>query len=233
MLYLSMDCERIQGAYGLKGPISVEQSEQSIKNFASLVQELNVHAEFFVTPAAAFMHKELFKDLKAIGHTISLHIHVPSFRDWYCGQKIELANLSYEKQKKVILAAIEDFATALDMFPEGFRPGMGSANQNTFEILTAAGIKRGSMTIPGYTNQKYKVDWSGWPQIPHKVKTANGDFHNQPLTGNLWIDNNKICHELPYWLESKNDSNYLPIYTHNWVSFEKESFPSSIIKLAK
>lgn len=230
MLYLSMDCERITDGSGLKGPASWEQSANSIKGFAKVVEEIGHHVEFFVTPTTAEAHKELFIDFKDRNHTISLHLHVPTFRDWYNGQKIELGNLSREKQKRIITCAIDDFTSALDLFPEGFRPGMASANHDTFEILTELGIKRGSVTIPNYVNKKYKTDWTGWSELPHDIETANGLFHNLPLTGNLWIDNDKISPNLLPLLEKAVNDSYLPIYTHNWVEFNKTSFQTKLLK---
>lgn len=217
-----MDCERIATEAGPKGPKTFAESENSIKSFAEAVENFGQTAEFFITPATAELHRALFLKLKEKGHRLSLHLHLPTYKNWYSGQKIELANLSYEKQKKVLTSAISDFKQTFGFLPEGFRPGMASANQDTTEILTELGINRGSLSIPDYVNPKYKIDWSDYPTTPHNITTKHGTLHNFPLTNNLWIDNNKSSSKLIKSIENYQDSpenSYLPIYTHNWVDF--------------
>lgn len=222
-VYLSMDCERVwEKEIGMKGPASIIESAMSILDFAKLAESHNQIVEFFITPQSAELHAPIFQDLATKGHILSLHLHLPSYKEEFFGQKIELGNLSAEKQFQILKSAVNDFENFLEQKPCGFRPGMGSANAETFEILTKLGIHSGSVTIPDLVEKRYKTDWTNWSKEPHTVKTEDGDFHNKPLTGNLWIDNIKRSENLPD--VNLKTANYLPIYTHNWVDFSENSF---------
>ncbi len=222
-IYLSMDCERIwEKEIGMKGPASLIESALSILNFAKLAESHNQRVEFFITPQSAEVHAPIFIDLAKKGHILSLHLHLPSYKEEFFGQKIELGNLSADKQYNYIKSAIEDFEKCLGVKPHGFRPGMGSASAETFEVLTKLGINHGSITIPDLVEKRYKTDWTDWPQEPHTVKTENGDFHNKPLTDNLWIDTAKRSENLPK--VNLKTATYLPIYSHNWVDFSEDTF---------
>ncbi|MGL4854440.1 MAG: hypothetical protein ACRC37_04225, partial [Lentisphaeria bacterium] len=211
MKYFSIDCESIKNPQIPFGPNCLSQSQNSIQNFINILEQNSFQAELFITPACA---KELHPFLSTFfkHHLLSLHIHLPAFSPKFYGQKIELANLSLKKQQEVLSEAVNIFTDIFGCLPSGFRPGMASANLHTIDILQNLGIFRGSISIPGLINKKYNVDWSKSPSIPHFIE----NFYNLPLTGNLCIDPNKNW-DLPL-------TNYLPVYTHNWVNFAPNSF---------
>ena len=232
MLYLSMDCEALLSKK-FKGPKTLVESENSIRNFAIILDKYEIEGEFFITPEAAKNHSQLFTELGK-KHKLSLHLHLGSHKNGhYFGQKIELGNLSKQKQQSEIKLALDEFTHALNQKPHGFRAGMASANCDTFEVLTKLGIHHGSLTIPNLTSERYKFDWKDWPQIPHTIETAFGPFTNFPLTNDFKIESNNSADLTEKIIASYKALDYASIYTHNWVDFSDSFYLEALLKQVK
>ena len=224
-IYFSMDCERLNGQTCVKGPVTQQESESSIVNFVerlqqfqSLIRSSGPVCELFITPAAAEMHAELFREMIDKGVIVAgLHIHVSSFRKYYNFTKKELSNLPYSEQWQVIQEAIADFTAQLQITPCSFRPGMAAANTETFQALVDLGITKGSCTVPGIKKELYNFDWSSSPKTPHIFEPSG--FFNIPLNNNLWIDNRPNIKLFPLPLSQ----DLIAIYCHNWVNLSEGS----------
>ena len=217
-----MDCEGLQ-TKKIKGPTSLKASAEAIERFAEILEQHDIIGEFFITPEAVRNHATLFKSLNK-KHNLSLHLHLGAYKNGnYFGQGIELANLSKQKQKEVLKTAILEFENTLQLKPFGFRPGMGSANLDTIELLSEFGINHGSLSIPEHQSKKYNYDWIHWSTIPHTIETLTGNFRNLPLTGNLKLENLNKSTLLDQAVENLIKLNYVAVYTHNWVDFSKDT----------
>ncbi len=226
MFCLSMDCEALLSTK-FKGPKSLTDSENSIRDFAQILEQHDIEGEFFITPESAKNHSQLFIELGK-KHKLSLHLHLGSHKNGsYFGQKIELGNLSKQKQERAIRFALDEYKAILDQEPYGFRPGMGSANTDTFEVLTKLGINRGSITIPNHSSDRYQFNWKDWSEVPHTIKTTFGPFINFPITNDFSIESNNPMDFNQRILESYKALKYASIYSHNWVDFSPGTIAAS------
>ncbi len=211
MIYLTLDCESIGSG---KGPLSIDNSSKSISSLVKVCEENALPLELFITPKAAKENRQLLLNLPSFVK-LSLHLHLPVFLPEFEKQKIELANLRYQRQFEILKQAKLIFEETLNQSPIGFRAGMGSANHDTFKALKALEINQGSSTVPGLVNKKFKVDWRNAPTSPYSIETEFGTFKEFPCYPTD-IENIKDFKPL-------QGRDYLTLSSHNFVDFSQQT----------
>ena len=185
----TMDCERITSKSPEGGgPPSWEVSRMAIIGWAKALQSRGFRGTYFITPAAAEVHSDIFARLESKDFELGLHLHPGSFRDltfkWYLG------SYSYEEQREIIELACEDWESAFGWRPETFRAGYTSANDYTFRVLNELGFKQTSTIIPWRNRPKVYAIWVGAYPYPHHVDLSNrlkigqNDPFEVPITAN-------------------------------------------------
>ncbi len=188
-IVFTMDCERIasESPEG-GGPASWRLSERAIRGWAEALEGRGFRGTYFITPAAAERHSDLFARLEGRGFELGLHLHPGSFRDlsfkWYLG------SYDYEEQVELLKLACEDWEEALGWRPRSFRSGFTSANDHTFKVLNELGFRQTSTIIPFRNRPEVYAVWVGAFPYPHHVNLSDrlavgsSDPFEVPVTAN-------------------------------------------------
>ncbi len=178
LILFTMDVELPTTSGEVSGPKSHEEGEISVCNYMKAIGEYGYSPTFFIHPELGEVQGSLFQKLKANGACLGLHLHSTKFfkKRYPC----EMGGLSENEQREILRMAIDLFQENLGFRPEIFRPGVFSANDNTFKVLHDLGFKGGSVSIPGRIWPERCCIWSGSISHPH---FANANLRH--LKGNL------------------------------------------------
>jgi len=179
LILFTMDVELPTTAHGkVSGPKSNKEGEIRIREYTQAIGEYGYSPTFFIHPEQGENQGSFFRKLKANGACLGLHLHSTKFlkKQYSC----ELGGLSEIEQKDTLRMASDLFQEYFGFRPEIFRPGVFSANDSTFKVLSELGFKGGSVSIPGRIWPERCCVWSG--SIPHP-HLANKNFRQ--LEGDL------------------------------------------------
>ena len=184
-LAFTIDCEQLHADYQLvskgEGPRDWDASDQAIRAFAEMVEGHQGRATFYVVPETARHHPELLSALMARGHEVGLHLHPCVFEEPGRYNR-GLARHDRDGQRRLLVNAWNTWRLAVGRNPLTFRPGNFSADDNTFAIAVALGMKHGSMGCPGRLAPVIGAVWTGAPPWPN----IRSGFTEVPLT--TWPD---------------------------------------------
>lgn len=183
-ILLTMDCETAKQevtAHGTRmsasGPWDYEESERSIRGYASVAEAYGFPLTLFAHAEVAVANRELLLDLQSRGHCLGLHLHPYKFAGE--GYLRDLGAYSAQEQREMLSAATEVWAGALGQKPLYFRAGYFSGNDNTFRVLQDLGFRGGSLSNPGRVLPEHCSVWAGASPYPHR---ANLDFRQNDGT---------------------------------------------------
>jgi peptidoglycan/xylan/chitin deacetylase (PgdA/CDA1 family) len=167
------------------GPTDYGASESSIRGFASLCGDLGLTPTLFVHPQVGERHRDLFLALRAEGACLGLHLHPyklnPDYRE-------DLGAYPAETQREILTEAIDRWEAIFDEHPRYVRPGVFSASDATYRVLSDLGFAGGSVSTPGRVKPDAAAVWAGAPLDPHRGHAAfrmlpgDLDFVDVPVT---------------------------------------------------
>ncbi len=150
--------------------------ERAVRGFAAILEEEGWRGTFFVTPEEVVALAGTIQRLAETGHEIALHPH-PEPSGW---PSPYLGTYSSEDQQRIIVGGLDCFERTAGMRPVSCRPGYASANDATFGVLAANGIRQTSASMPGRNMTALASNWAGAPLFPHFAHA-----HNRLLEGSL------------------------------------------------
>ena len=135
---LQVDCEATQ--HSIRDPAL---GRRAILGLAEVLAETGMKATFVVIPTDMRAHSRLYRALAAQGHEIGLHVH-PADQ----GYAEFLGGYGFADQTRIVGEAMDVFAEHMGCRPECFTPGYASANDHTYPVLEALGLRHGLVSIP-------------------------------------------------------------------------------------
>lgn len=193
---VTMDCEPTLATTHptATGPKNFAQSERAITGYYEIAQSYGFPVTYFVHPETIIAQADLFKDLKAKGCCIGLHMHPWKYSQWrYDGKRFlgHYGDLGYDDQIAILSESIALFQSAMGERPTLFRPGTFSANDMTFSALVALGFRGGSVSAPGRVFTEIRSSWTDAVLDPHRPHPAfrqirgTLEFGNMPLSADV------------------------------------------------
>lgn len=193
---VTMDCEpTLETTHPTAtGPRDFAQSERAITGYFEIAQSYGFPITYFVHPETIIAQADLFKDLKAKGCCIGLHMHPWKYSQWRYDSKRFLGHygdLTYDDQIAILAESIALFQSAMGERPTMFRPGTFSANDMTYAALVALGFRGGSVSAPGRVFTEMRSIWTDAELDPHRphpaFRQAKGtlEFGNMPLSADV------------------------------------------------
>lgn len=167
----TIDCESTRAEIG-----DTSLGERAISGFASILEEEGWRGTFFLTPEEVVALPAAVLRLAEKGHEIALHPH-PDASGW---SSPYLGTYSPDHQQRIVEDGIAVFERSIGIRPLSCRPGYASANDATFRVLVANGIRQTSASIPGRRMTTLASNWTGAPLFPHYAHA-----YNRLLTGEL------------------------------------------------
>lgn len=171
---MTMDCEPALWevtAHGTQmsdsGPADYDESERSIKGYASIARSWGYPLTLFVHPKVALRQRDVLLDLQAEGACLGLHLHPYKFGDGHYRQ--DLGAYSAARQAEMLKSAITVWQEALGQRPVYFRGGYCSANDNTYRVLQELGFRGGAISNPGRILPEHCSVWAGAEPYPHRA----------------------------------------------------------------
>lgn len=150
--------------------------ERAMRGFASILEEEGWLGTFFLTPEEVLALPAVVFSLAEKGHEIALHPH-PDASGW---PSPYLGTYSPDHQGQIVADGIAAIERSVGIRPVSCRPGYASANDSTFGVLAANGIRQTSASMPGRCMTTLASDWVGAPLFPHYAHA-----YNRLLTGKL------------------------------------------------
>ena len=175
---IQIDCESTQ--HSMQNPAL---GERAIRGLGDVLAETCQKASFLVIPTDLQAHADIYRDLEAQDHEIGLHCH-PADQ----GYGEFLGTHDFDEQTRIISEGRDAFSQIMGRLPECFTPGYASANDHTFPVLEALGLKHGFVSIPTRNLPQCACVWGSSPlapRYPHRSnRCLNGDvdFVDVPVT---------------------------------------------------
>lgn len=139
-LYFSflIDCEATQPAVNDK-----KLGERSSREFAATLERFGLKGTFHVIPTDIEASPKLYKDLRAAGHEIGLHLHPAA--DGYA----EFFGIyGPDDQRKILGEAKDRFISSVGFEPGSLCIGYGSVNDHSYGVFHDLGFRHGTTCIP-------------------------------------------------------------------------------------
>ena len=179
-LYFSIqvDCESTQRS--IRDPAL---GERALRGLSEVMAETGTKGTFLVLPGDIEVHASLYRELRAHGHEIGLHIHGSEQ-----GAGEYLGDQSVAVQRRLLLEGRDRFAQAMGERPFSFCPGYFSANDATFGLLEELGFTHGAVSCPTRNLPQLAAVWgpsSLDPRYPHRfnrILDGDVDFVDLPVT---------------------------------------------------
>lgn len=212
---ITMDCERIAAESPTGGPADWEFSEKAIRGFWEILAVEGQRATFFIVPAAAARHRELWRDVAGGGCELGLHVHPQSLGDR--SRTEHLGAYGREEQFAILRQARDRWQDALGRAPRAFRPGMFSADDATFGVLADLGFTHGSVSAPQWVAPHWQVDWGRtcpWVHRAHRdsrLLRGDLDFVEAPATqdpSRIWQAEGRMSLPTALWVETGDDAGH-------------------------
>lgn len=160
----SMDCESV-----LPPINNPELGSRAISGYARILEEQGWHGTFFVVPEEIAALADLIASLPGRSHEVGMHLHPKGAgypRDY-------LATYSVREQTEIVEKGLALFEKHLGSRPVSARPGYASANDSTFPVLAACGIRQTSASMPGRRMTPLASNWAGAPLFAHYANPYN------------------------------------------------------------
>ena len=192
-IVVTMDCEpTTQTTHPTAtGPHDWDLGRRATEGYADIVREYGFPVTFFIHPEAAVAQADMFRDLRAGGASLALHMHPWKYSMWrYQGKRYmaHYGGLTEQEQRDLLIESSAMWADALGEKPTLFRPGTFSANDAIFKVLAELGFKGGSCSVPGRMMPEMRAVWTGAEPDPHRTdpsfRQVRGtlDFVNVPVS---------------------------------------------------
>ena len=175
---LQVDCESTQRS--IRDPAL---GERALRGLGEVLAETATKGSFLVLPGDIEAHALLYRELRAQGHEIGLHIHGSEQ-----GAGEYMGDQSPEVQRRLLLEGRDRFAQALGARPFSFCPGYFSANDFTFGLLEELGFTHGAVSCPTRNLPQLAAVWGASsldPRYPHRFNRmleGDVDFVDLPPT---------------------------------------------------
>lgn len=195
-LYLSnkIDCEATQPAIG-----DAELGRRGAMGFADVLEAHDCRGSFYCIPSEAQSNGDVYRQLRARGHEIGLHVHPADL-----GYQEFLGVYGPDEQRDILRRSMDAYAQALGETPVGICLGYGSCNDHTAMVLYELGFRHGAMQVPGRILPECASVAAGAPLDAHykhrwnRVLTGDLDFVELPNTvdpnSRMW--GGKHCQDL-------------------------------------
>lgn len=200
---VTMDCEPTTATSHptATGPKDWALGERAVRGYADIAASYGFPVTFFIHPEAAQAQADLFKQLRAQGACLGLHMHPWKYALWRHQGRRFLAHygeLSENEQRALLSESGALWQEAFGDWPKYFRPGTFSANDAIFKVLAELGFRGGSCSVPGRMMPEMRAIWSGAEPDPHR---ANDRFRQ--IRGGLDFVNMPVSVDLSLLLEAR------------------------------
>lgn len=167
----TMDCECTQ-----PGVADPELGRNAVTGFTEILAAEGWRGTFFLIRRDLEALSELFAATAAAGHELGVHTHPDTvgYPSPYLGV------YDADTQREIVEGTVAVFARGLGIVPCSCRPGFASANDATFPVLSACGMRQTSASMPGRLLTKLASNWAGAPLFAHYAHP-----HNRFLEGGL------------------------------------------------
>lgn len=160
----TIDCESAQPAIA-----DASLGRNAISGFARLLETEGWRGTFFLIRAELEPLGDLLGKTGEAGHELAIHTHPDC-----CGYPSPyLGTYDAGTQREIIEGTIDAFEKTLGIRPKSCRPGFASANDATFPVLSACGIRQTSASMPGRMMTKLASNWAGAPLFAHYADPVN------------------------------------------------------------
>jgi hypothetical protein len=197
---------------GASGPRDIAESTRAIEGYVARAAAHGFPVTMMVHPEVTHLQADLLRRLEAeAGACLGLHLHPWKFSDgrW----RAHFGGLDATQQCAILSEAVAMWQAGIGRRPAYFRPGTFSANDFTFGVLDALGLRGGSVSIPGRVFPDLNAVWAGCVPDPHRghrcFRQLAGDlgFVNIPLSVDLSSverrGERQFCWDLrPDWLQA-------------------------------
>lgn len=146
----------------------LELGENAIRGVAGILEEKGWRGTFFLIPEEIPPLARLLEE-KLNVHELGLHFHP----DESGLQSPYLGTYSCDYQKEIIQKAQEIFQKHFGVQAVSCRPGYCSANDSTFAVMAACGLRQASASIPGRRMTSTASNWAGAPLFSHYAHPYN------------------------------------------------------------
>jgi hypothetical protein len=193
---ITMDCEPTKETTNPKatGPRDFAHSERAITGYFEIAKSYGFPVTYFVHPETMIVQHDIFRDLKAQGACVGLHMHPWKYSQWrYGGERFRAhyGELSETDQIALLSESIALWREAMGERPLYFRPGTFSANDAVFSVLAELGFRGGSVSAPGRVFKEIRAMWALTELDPHRAHrtfrnvAGDLDFANMPLSADV------------------------------------------------
>ena len=167
----TIDCESTQP--GIEDPAL---GRSALSGFSGILEAEGWRGTFFLIRSELEPLGDLLAEKAGAGHELGVHTHPDA-----CGYPSPyLGTYGAGTQREIIEGTIDVFDGIVGMRPVSCRPGFASANDHTFPVLAACGIRQTSASMPGRKMTKLASNWAGAPLFTHYAHP-----HNRFLVGGL------------------------------------------------
>src|SRR5438094_6064701 len=167
----TMDCPPQGARAEPPGPQNWDAGARAIDAFCTQLFDAGFAPTLFVTPEAADAHAPLCDDYAGRGADVGLLIQPPALRG--AGYRHYLGAYVGEQQREIVIESVRRFEAALGRRPRSVRSAMYSASDETFAVLSEAGVRQTSLSSPGRRTPKFKAVWTGAETQPHFASREN------------------------------------------------------------
>jgi peptidoglycan/xylan/chitin deacetylase (PgdA/CDA1 family) len=173
-----IDCEATQPAVK-----DAALGRRATLGYAQVLESHQLKGTFYAIPSEVKAHPEVYRDLRARGHEVGLHVHGADL-----GYQEFLGVYGPDEQRQIVGQSTDLFEQAMGYRPDSICLGYGSSNDHTRPVLVDLGYRHGLTQIPGRALPECASVAVGAPQDPHyphrwnRVLKGDLDFVELPGT---------------------------------------------------
>ncbi len=173
-----IDCEATQPAIQ-----DAALGRRALLGYAQVLEAHQLKGTFYCIPSEARANGEVYRDLRARGHEVGLHVHAADL-----GYAEFLGVYGPDEQREILTRCTDQLEQDLGFRPNSLCLGYGSSNDYTRPVLVDLGYRHGMTQIPGRILPECASVAAGAPVDPYyphrwnRVLRGDLDFVELPNT---------------------------------------------------
>lgn len=173
-----IDCEATQPAVQ-----DAALGRRALLGYAQVLEAHQLKGTFYCIPSEAHANGDVYRDLRARGHEVGLHVHAADL-----GYEEFLGVYGPDEQREILTRCTDQLEQDLGFRPNSLCLGYGSSNDHSRLVLVELGYRHGMTQIPGRILPECASVAAGAPVDPYyphrwnRVLRGDLDFVELPNT---------------------------------------------------